>query len=105
MKFWVGITDNKWFKFLAGLKPDEVNFWRPSGMGFSSLEIGAPFLFKLHAPESRIVGGGFFVRSERLPLSMAWEAFGEKNGAASHADLLTSIQGYRRTQEFDPEIG
>ena len=28
MKFYVGVTDNKWFEFLANRKPDEVNFWR-----------------------------------------------------------------------------
>ncbi len=27
MKFYVGVTDNKWFEFLASRKPDEVNFW------------------------------------------------------------------------------
>lgn len=33
MKFFVGVTDNKWFEFLASRKPDEVNFWRPGGTG------------------------------------------------------------------------
>ena len=31
MRFWVGVTDNGWFSFLAGSGLDEVNFWRPSG--------------------------------------------------------------------------
>lgn len=105
MQFWVGITDNKWFEFLATLKPDEVNFWRPSGRGFSALEIGAPFLFKLHSPLNYVVGGGFFVRAERLPLSLAWEAFEEKNGARSQAELRTLIQNYTGSTELDPEIG
>jgi putative restriction endonuclease len=30
MRFWVGVTDNDWFSFLASQRPDEVNFWRPS---------------------------------------------------------------------------
>ena len=31
MRFWVGITDRDWFRFLAA-KPGtlEVNFWQPS---------------------------------------------------------------------------
>ena len=39
-----------------------------------------PFLFKLHAPENYIVGGGFFATSSLLPASLAWQAFGVKNG-------------------------
>ncbi|HEU4401762.1 MAG TPA: HNH endonuclease [Candidatus Polarisedimenticolia bacterium] len=105
MRFWIGVTDNEWFDFLARFKPDEVNFWRPSGRGFSSIEIGAPFLFKLHSPLNFIVGGGFFVRSERLPLSLAWEAFGEKNGAGSLTDVATLIQKHRGSRDIDPEIG
>jgi len=105
MRYWIGITDNKWFSFLEALRPDEVNFWRPSGRGFSALEIGAPFLFKLHSPLNHVVGGGFFVRAERLPLSLAWEAFGEKNGARSHAELSALIQNYTGSTESDPEIG
>lgn len=105
MKFWVGITDNDWFDFLARLRPDEVNFWRPSGRGFSSLDVGGPFLFKLHSPENYVVGGGFFVRAERLPLSLAWEAFGDKNGAVSHTELAGLIRNYRKSHDPDPEIG
>jgi len=70
MKYFVGVTDNSWFEFLANLKPDKVNFWRPSGKLFRAIEVGAPFLFKLHSPENSIVGGGSFVRSFNLPLSL-----------------------------------
>ena len=31
MKIWVGVTDEQWFNQLSLLKPDEVNFWQPSG--------------------------------------------------------------------------
>ena len=47
MKFWVGVTDKNWFDYLASIKPDEVNFWKPSGQGFGAIELGTPFLFKL----------------------------------------------------------
>jgi len=31
MRLFVAITDSDWFDYLSELKPDEVNFWRPSG--------------------------------------------------------------------------
>ena len=108
MKFFVGVTDNKWFAFLASRKPDEVNFWRPGGTGtFQIIPTGAPFLFKLHSPDNFIAGGGFFVKHSNLPLSLAWEAFGEKNGAASFESLRTLIDKFRtkKPHEHDPVIG
>ena len=44
---------------------------------------GEFFLFKLHAPRNVIVGGGIFAYANALPWSLAWEAFGEANGARS----------------------
>jgi putative restriction endonuclease len=108
MKFYVGVTDNKWFEFLASRKPDEVNFWRPGGSGsFQAITPGAPFLFKLHSPDNFIAGGGFFVSHSSLPLSLAWEAFGEKNGAASLEALRAMIEKFRsnKPREHDPIIG
>ena len=105
MKFWVGVTDKNWFEYLARLSPDEVNFWRPSGKGFSAIDIGAPFLFKLHSPINKIVGGGYFIRFESLPLSVAWNAFETKNGSDNYTNLLDSINNYRNTRESDPTIG
>lgn len=29
MGFWVGVTDNQWFKYPSGARPGEVNFWQP----------------------------------------------------------------------------
>jgi putative restriction endonuclease len=76
MKFWVGVTDNNWFHFLKQQMPDEVNFWQPNATNsFRAVEVGAPFLFKLHSPYDYITGGGFFVSHSVLPISIAWEAF------------------------------
>ncbi|NLV30966.1 MAG: HNH endonuclease [Acidobacteria bacterium] len=105
MRFYVGVTDNAWFDFIEKDGPDEVNFWRPSGREFSALESGEPFLFKLHKPLNFVVGGGFFIRSERLPLSLAWEVFGRKNGAATRRQFEQLIRNYRGYDEVDPEIG
>jgi putative restriction endonuclease len=98
IKAWVGVTDGDWYRYLRG-RPglDEVNFWQPGGSReFKSLSVGQPFLFKLHSPENFIVGGGFFRHATRLPATMAWEAFGEKNGAASFDEMRRRIERYRR---------
>lgn len=98
MKVWVGITDHEWFRFLARLKPDEVNFWQPSaGRAPVRLTPGAPFLFKLHAAQGgRIVGGGFFAHYSTFPVRLAWEAFEAKNGAGTLSEMVTRIARYRR---------
>lgn len=84
MKFWVGVTDNHWYEFLAQRHLDEVNFWQPSATPpFKGAQVGMPFLFKLKRPNNHIAGGGFFVTYSTLPVPLAWEIFGEKNGAAA----------------------
>jgi putative restriction endonuclease len=106
VKFWVGVTDKAWFERLRAQSPDEVNFWQPSGRQVATfLEPGLPFLFKLHAPDNFIVGGGFFVRFSALPARLAWEAFGEKNGVADYGELRRRIERYRGPTKGDPEIG
>lgn len=106
MKFYIGVTDNDWFHFLARHRPDEVNFWRPRDKAnFRAIEEGAPFLFKLHAPYNYIVGGGFFVRHLFLPLSLAWDAFEIKNGAATYDQFRVSIMKFRQGEGLNPSIG
>jgi putative restriction endonuclease len=111
MKFWVGITDYDWFNFHASkTSVDEVNFWRPSSKkdSFKALPLGGPFLFKLKSPHNYIAGGGFFVRYEPLPLSLAWETFGEANGAATEPAFRYLISRNRSEPiQFgdDPSIG
>lgn len=107
MKYWAGTTDNRWFTFLSALRPDEVNFWQPSQRPpFRNLQPGTPFLFKLKAPFNHIGGGGSFLRFEVLPLSVAWDAFGEKNGAATKAGFERLIRPLMKDRGArDPVIG
>ena len=106
MEYFVGVTDNQWFRFLSDLRPDEVNFWRPSGATpFRAVSPGAPFLFKLHSPHNYVAGGGFFVRYDTLPLSVAWEAFEKKNGADDFPTLLRMILSHRIQVSRNPRIG
>lgn len=63
-------------------------------------------VFKLHSPNNFIVGGGYFVGYSALPASLAWDAFGEKNGVTSFDDLRARIRRYRRKDDaIDPVIG
>lgn len=97
MKLWVGVTDGDWYRFLSQ-RPhlDEVNFWQPGGTKvFGALSPGEMFLFKLHYPDNVIVGGGVFATSSILPCSIAWETFGEKNGASTYAEMRRRIERYR----------
>ena len=98
MRFFVGITDRDWFDFLSRLDGvDEVNFWQPSGQQqFRALQVGEPFLFKLHSPDDYIVGGGFFGHFTILPASIVWKAFAEKNGAQTEEEMRFRIARYRR---------
>lgn len=108
MNLFLAVTDNRWFRFLrARPELDEVNFWQPGGgRHLRQIRPGAPFLFKLHAPENFIVGGGFFLHSStQVPLSRAWEAFGEKNGAGTFPELRSLVLGHRGDLHPDPPIG
>ena len=106
MDFYLGVTDDSWFHFLAHHQPDEVNFWRPgSKTGFQAIPQGAPFLFKLHSPNNFIVGGGFFVRHTVLPIRLAWEVFGIKNGADTVDSFRTKVMKYNKSGEQNPSIG
>ena len=99
MKLWVGVTDGDWYRFLSQ-RPylDEINFWQPGGnREFNALSPGEMFLFKLHYPENVIVGGGFFATSSILPCSLAWDTFGEKNGAPTFSEMRRRIEKYRRS--------
>jgi putative restriction endonuclease len=110
MKFFVAITDYDWFQLHAS-KPsvEEVNFWRPSPEAtFKALSVGEALLFKLHSPRNFIVGGGFFTRFVHLPISLAWEAFGEGNGVRSLGEMRDRIAKYRRSiiePTHNPKIG
>lgn len=98
MRAFVAVTDKDWYQFLAG-RPDldEVNFWQPGGNRvFRTLKPGEPLLFKLHYPDNAIVGGGFFAHASLIEAGVAWDAFGEKNGAPSYLEMRRRIERYRR---------
>lgn len=107
MRFWLGVTDNRWYRHVSAMASPEVNFWQPSARPpFSELPEGTLFLFKLKAPHHHIAGGGRFVRYIRLPLITAWSVFEQQNGTSSLAELKSLIASHRREPtSLDTEIG
>jgi putative restriction endonuclease len=100
---YVGNTDNDWFDFLASLSGiDEVNFWKPSPGNFKAIGEGERFAFRLKSPRNKIGGFGTFVKSSSLPIQMAWEAFGVKNGVSSLTALVEAIARYRHDEIVTP---
>lgn len=102
MRVYVAVTDNEWFSFLSSKsvveEVQEVNFWRPSpDATFKALDVGELLLFKLHAPDNYIAGGGFFTRFLHLPLGTAWDTFGGANGVRTLSEMRNRIGHYRRT--------
>lgn len=103
MQAYVGVTDYNWFDLLRNLPQlEEVNFWQPGGnQVFKALNPGELFLFKLHYPRNKIVGGGIFAYSNVLPINLAWDSFGLKNGANSLLEMRKNV-GRLRHQKDSP---
>ena len=100
IKLVVAVTDESWFRQLRDQERlSEVNFWSPSPKNFRALQPGEFFLFKLHHPHNVIVGGGIFTHQTLIPFSLAWEFFGEANGARSESEMRARILKYRRSSE------
>lgn len=106
MKGTVANTDRGWFEFLRG-RPDldEVNFWSPSPRRSFRGDPLSPFFFRLKAPEKVIAGFAFFARFERLPVWLAWEAFGLGNGVDSLADFEDRLAKLRAHIRYSPPPG
>src|SRR5215204_3427953 len=94
---WIGTTDYDWYDQLRRQAVlEEVNFWQPSGRRFHAVEPGAPFFFKLKSPRNAIGGFGIYTRCDVLPDWLAWECFGERNGAPHELAFRARIDAYRR---------
>jgi putative restriction endonuclease len=71
---------------------------------------GAPFFFKLKAPRNAIGGFGYAASFSRLPDWLAWECFGEGNGAATFEDFKRRLDTLRERNRLRgagglPQIG
>ena len=96
MRGYLATTDHEWFTFLRERQSvDEVNFWQPSAHGFSAPP-GTPFFFKLKSPHNAIGGFGVLARYEAATVKLAWEAFGENNGAPTLDAMAARVGRYAR---------
>ena len=89
---YIAHTHREWFDFLSqhatGGRLDEVNFWFPKRQDTPKhFAVGEPVFFRLGAPERRIAGYGFFASFQLLPLELAWESFGFRNGAVDRSSF------------------
>ena len=105
MRSFVGLTERDWVERVAALRPVDANLWRPHGRRFRALEPGEPYLLKLHAPWNAIVGAGCFVAAGRLPLSLAWLAFGAANGVDEPAEFRHRVaRAHPGRSAHDPSL-
>jgi putative restriction endonuclease len=96
MNIYIAATDNRWFENLRYMQAEEVNFWVPGKtISLPRLQPGELLLFKLHSPRNFITGGGIFAHSSVYPVSLAWQAFTELNGAGTERELRDHIEQYR----------
>jgi len=100
-------THREWFDFLSrhaqGERLDEVNFWFPQARRpprrFSP---GDPIFFRLGAPERKIGGYGFFASFQLLPLDLAWETFGYRNGAPDRSSFFAMLGRFSEEDRAAP---
>jgi putative restriction endonuclease len=96
INLFVANTDNAWFDFLSSERNlTEVNFWWPGETNFRALHPGEILAFRLKSPRNKIGGFGIFSDHSRLPIQMAWEAFGRGNGVSSLEGLRSAIAQLR----------
>jgi putative restriction endonuclease len=101
----VATTEHDWCTCLRARQPlGEVNFWQPSAHGFNSPP-GTPFFFKLKSPHNAVGGFGVFARYEAATVRLAWEAFGEKNGAATLDEMTRRVSRYAQGAGGPHRIG
>ena len=102
----IAITDEGWYRFLAGRADvTELNFWTPSARRTFRAPQFSPFLFKLRAPHNAVCGFAYFAQFSRLPDWLAWESFGLGNGCASFDEMRSRIAGIRARIRYDEQTG
>lgn len=99
MNYYIGVTNQQWYEQLRNMQFNTINFWRPGSNNFKSLMPRDLFLFKLHSPNNYIVGAGYFVTFEKLPIRIAWEKYQTHNGTKNYAELLHTLANYRNISD------
>jgi Predicted restriction endonuclease len=103
-ELYVANTDNEWFDFLRSRAPlEDVNFWKPTPQTFRAIDEGQLFVFRLKSPRDRIGGYGILASSINVPIQLAWDSLGERNGSPSMAHMIRAIRRYRGGHEVTPQ--
>lgn len=106
MDAWVANTHSDWFDFLSSQSRwDEVNFWTPSDFYAFRGAPGTPFFFRLKSPRNAIGGFGAVSRFAKLPDWLAWECFGQGNGAPSFDQMESRLNAIRTANKLRGKDG
>ncbi|MBK9239394.1 MAG: HNH endonuclease [Acidobacteria bacterium] len=101
MTGYIANTDRGWFDFLRLQPPqEEVNFWSPSAHSVFRGPVGSPFFFKLKSPDNAIGGYGVVSWADRMPEWLAWECFGQGNGAPNLVAMQAQIERLRKSSDI-----
>src|SRR5690554_480770 len=102
--FAISPTDIDWFEFLreSGFN-SEINFWTPTLWNITRLKSGDRLYFMLKSPIRKIGGFGEFKEYVNMPLSVAWNRFGKKNGCKSKQELVDRLNKYKNKRSTDTE--
>ncbi len=100
-------THREWFDFLSRHatdgRLDEVNFWFPKQQRAPKrLLSGEPVFFRIGAPERQIAGYGFFASFQLLPLDLAWDSFGYRNGAVDRSTFCRMLGRFTEKERALP---
>jgi len=100
-ELYVANTDNDWFDFLATRSPlEDVNFWKPTPQTFRAIDEGQLFVFRLKSPRNKIGGYGVLASSINVPIQLAWDSLGARNGSSSMAHMIGAISRYRNGEQI-----
>ena len=100
-ELYVANTDNDWFDFLATRSPlEDVNFWKPTPQTFRAIDEGQLFVFRLKSPRNKIGGYGVLASSINVPIQLAWDLLGARNGSSSMAHMIGAISRYRNGEQI-----
>ena len=101
---YVANTDNEWFDFLKARSPlEDVNFWKLTPQTFRAIGEGHFFVFRLKSPRDLIGGYGVWASSINVPIQLAWDSLGERNGSLTMGHMIAAIRRYRRDQRIDAQ--
>jgi putative restriction endonuclease len=99
-ELYVANTDNEWFDFLKARSPlEDVNFWKPTPGTFRAINEQQLFVFRLKSPRNKIGGYGVLASSISVPIQLAWDSLGERNGSPSMAHMISAIRRYRNGEQ------